>query len=1502
MIRVLPRGPRTPKEEEPDEALSPAETPPPKPVAPAPAKPATPKTSPPNMIMAAPIPTIQTVCAVPPAATVIPMEPVVEGRLEDDDDLFETISPDASPEAFQEGSEGEPPVGVAMVGLDDDDNGFEEISSEEEPYLSDSDTGIGMSTRATVALTALLKKLHLYDLLCMLHTSVDKIVQDTDLREVKEKDEEGTERTRLEVETGQAAHCTSEDLDKAAVCLDLLCRTYRKAHKEVPLRYLPAQSRFEAPQTPFDPYPALFRMFKENHLLEMMSLLASSPVSSSHTGVAFALREFLAVLLKTRPGMLFFLSDHEAANCLHRALLQEESGPVSMEDSVYHQVGVHLVYHLQTLQHVDSLLAYHSKGLALLSASLVLWFSRCLVKCIAQGRRVLYCGSRDGVRLWYAGGVKRELDDAEVVTCLHDLYTVLFSDVGRAAVVDVLAMHDNLDALVPFLRLTGDMDFDTRLCKSVCAGYATELLLLTVHNSDSAHLLKNYSDVLYQLSQQEMTPRLQELSAWIEPTRKLPSYTHESVTFLMGCVKKAAETAALLPPELVTALRILHDEEELKYKYVIMQIFANDGLSCFLTILQKISEEYLKPYHGPASLVGQQGAQVVATVKPVVNLLQFMLGYLISCRGTEFKDVTAVPVLLQTFTLLGMIPASSPLRSLALKVQVEIVETLLTYTQPHLSSAETEEALNKSLWTQMISEVLKYTLRAPYTFVTGLTVLSELLPLPLPLQIREAGPLSSDDLPKVVNSRKLWSAYLHSLSADIQEIVGTLSYSTCPTVQQLFRRVCIQLSDLAAPSASVVARALLDMLYSSLAEPPFPGSSPPVPMVDPHRTTIVGDDIRGTASLAAPATVLPPVPKLLPSSSTILVLLDQFCFLVSHGPFKVAVLHALKGSPKYGELFTYLLGLLNLSSDELSHIHTQECILSVVQALCDPDIALTPIEENLSGMSTTQLANSVPPKEQLQAICSTLVHHIGTASHSYSSVLLAVRVLVMLTEHDFGFFCIKTALEREPESLCLLLDRLSATFDKDNADSLSTLSACLELMWLLCVPEEEGPLGQLRSLRLGPGELASLINWKGKTHLECHPLLRLEKLLGECSREEEALESLLASIASQLEYLGRAASSSDREMLEPMLPAQDGLSAQFGLRTVYLLGEIDEERLSPSFWLAAAVDDSEQEPEQVEVDLASMMERTLPDFNLKSELEKLILSGEEEAGSSKSPLVNKRKLMLGAEAMEPTTKKPFIAPMRGRGFSRGGMGHTSRANDPFRSRPPNTSRPPSMHVDDFLALESHQHPLATGVAKRPIKEVVSVHGRGRSDVGGEVAVFDAGRPMPNRGGAGRFFSPPGLYGRREPSRMDGRDFGAPPFAMGGARSNSMVLRAIPAWSDGRGSSVVPKPLLGASNVVPLTGGPADPQQAFGRASLMEPRSSPRSRVGDPYGMAAMPGSSVGSDRFVRGIRGAMMPTHHAHWMDPRAKAMDSRFISTSIALRVRRDGSVLDRHPRAFTR
>lgn len=1597
---VLPRGPRTPKEEEPDEPESPAK---------------------PSL----------TVSAVPPAATVIPMEPIGDGLLEDDD-LYESITPDSSPEHFQAGFPEEAETTPAANIDDDDDNGFETISSEDEPYLSDGDNGMGMvevdyegedswnylstfdpfqcelsplryfkdpsltpyevekakkcgdtprdvseealkvfeslsafdgrehsdrwveamenaavhlsadalvelfenkkfeaaantllswveeglslkaalnqpqpaykvrhmkagirlatvlfltgeeivsklldravpekllvlfmapymslplklqivraldaatysragmqalftrkmkappdahvdinldniaddltevyeskmvesmtgyqillkllflkqSTRATVALTALLKKLHLYDLVCKLRATVDKIAQSTQLCEVKEKEPSGKEQTHLALDPGDCAQLGClEELDKAAISLDLLCRSYRKAGKEMaqPLRYLPAQSRFEAPQTPFDPYPALFKMFKENHLLEMLCVLASSPMSASHTGITSALRELLAELLKTCPGMLFLLSDHEAANCLHRALLQEESEMVGLEDSVCHQVGIHLVYHLQALKHIDSLMAFHSRG-----------------------------------------NLRRELDDGSVVSCLHDLYTIIFSDVGRAAVVDVLALDHNMDALVPFLKLTGDADFDLRLCKSVCTGYATELVLLTVRNSDSAQLLQNYSEIFHRLSQQEMPQRLQELAAWMEPTLKLPSYSHESVAYLMGCVKAAADSAASLPPVLITALRILQhlglppgdfrsgesdDEEELKYKYVIMQVFAHNGLSIFLTIMQKISEEFLKPWNGSASLVGLQGALMVAVLKPVVNLLQFMLGYLISCRGTEFKDVTAVPVIMQTYMVLGMVPQSSPSHLLAQKVCVEVIETLLTYTQPQLSPAETEEALNKSLWTQMVSEVLKFLMRGPCTFLTGLTVFSELLPLPLPLQIRE--PLRAEDLSKVVNSRKLWSAHLHSLSSEIQEIVGTLSYSTCPSVQQLLRRVCVQLSDLAAPSASVVARAVMDALYGSLVHPCY-GSS------------MAGEVVR------------PLTPQNWPPTPGTLSLLDQIAFMLTHAPFKMAMLHAIKSGGKYLDLFNYMLTLFNLSSDEPTHIQIQDCILTIIQTMCDTDYSLVPIEECLPGpvgsetcktngdekpdlsQALKRLVNALPSKDLLNTICSSLVQHLTNSAHSYTTVLLALRILIMLTEHDFGFYAVKTALDKEELSLWFLFERLSTSFSKDSSDFLSTLSASVELVRTL--GSVEGGivcLGPLRTLRLSAAEVAAHLAWGRRQDKEPHPLLRLEKMLVDYSGEEVALESLLNNIANQVEFLGSAAATSEKEIAEPVLPAQDGLTAQFASRTVYVLGEIDEERLNPSFWLAPIIEDAVQEPDQVVVDLVSLVECTLPEFNLKSELEKLVLPGNEGVDGSKSSLGGKRKsqMLMGPDGTEPSTKKPFIAPMRGRGLSRASMGHQSRANDPFRSRPPNTSRPPSMHVDDFLALESHQHPLAAGAKRPAVKEVPSTHGCGRGDSSGGPT-FDTSRPAPSRGSSARFFSPPSLYGRREMSRMDGRDFGSP-FGLGTARSSSMVPRAIPTWSESRVASAVPKNMLVSSNVVPLTAGPSD-TQSFGR--------------------------------------------------------------------------------------
>ena len=56
-------------------------------------------------------------------------------------------------------------------------------------------------------------------------------------------------------------------------------------------------------------------------------------------------------------------------------------------------------------------------------------------------------------------------------------------------------------------------------------------------------------------------------------------------------------------------------------------------------------------------------------------------------------------------------------------------------------NASSPLALSESLWTKTLKELLKYTIKAPYTYLSGLLILSEMLPLPLPIQTREVRPL-----------------------------------------------------------------------------------------------------------------------------------------------------------------------------------------------------------------------------------------------------------------------------------------------------------------------------------------------------------------------------------------------------------------------------------------------------------------------------------------------------------------------------------------------------------------------------------------------------------------------------------------------------------------------------------------------------------------------------------------------------------------------------------------
>ena len=84
-----------------------------------------------------------------------------------------------------------------------------------------------------------------------------------------------------------------------------------------------------------------------------------------------------------------------------------------------------------------------------------------------------------------------------------------------------------------------------------------------------------------------------------------------------------------------------------------------------------------------------------------------------------------------------MCSVSGSLSSIAQKIQNEIVDVLMAFTRPMLQTTDTEEAINNSVWLLMLKELLQYTMSQPQFFLGGLSLLSELLPIPLPINTLE---------------------------------------------------------------------------------------------------------------------------------------------------------------------------------------------------------------------------------------------------------------------------------------------------------------------------------------------------------------------------------------------------------------------------------------------------------------------------------------------------------------------------------------------------------------------------------------------------------------------------------------------------------------------------------------------------------------------------------------------------------------------------------------------
>ncbi|XP_019867996.2 protein virilizer isoform X2 [Aethina tumida] len=1065
--------------------------------------------------------------------------------------------------------------------------------------------------RLKFALNSILKKMNLYEILHKMHCIISKIRNITN-------------------------DISAEDINLITKILDQILQYYHNGPFVLsqPKRFLPVSSQFEIIRTESD--NILINYFKMFNLLECFLFLLVHPNTLNLPAIKTPIFEVLSLMLQSSHGLEYLSSKHETINVLLKCLLKsdEELQYTLAEpsfESKSHYLGLNIAYKLQALYHIE---------------------------CLS------HIGKKYGL----------DCDSPEILDELHGLLCLTFSPVGKICCSSVLGMDDNIRSLLQFLDILHNKEkldnYLPRLKKSSGVAYIVDLVSIAIISTSNIKLMEKFSKTILNIVNQQdlfednISAKLNEIRLYLSPFENINTVSYENISPYLDNIEKLIENVTFYPGSLITSLRVIeylgiskftnkcpiisennpNNYIELKYKHVILQLYSLDGTTILTKLLQKISEHYEQPSLFTAIFASGHGSQIINIVQPCIKLLKEMLSYVIQCQNMNFKDLTAIPILLQTYNLLNSFPATAAGYLAAQEVKTEIINTLLVYTQPFSDQVLEKDSLNKSLWTQMCGEIIKFITSAPYNFVSGLLVFSEMLPLPLPIQTGDD--LTTDEISWSINLRKLWSAHLHLHSNSIQEMIQRLCISTQPQLLNLLRRICAQIADLAANSATMIARGILDIVYEAL---------------------IPKEDM-----------------KMGPCNSHVARVLNFLACLVTHNTIKCAILHLIhtnscvtsKPDDKYTALIPAFAQVLKNNCNTNSHIQAQECIISVIQSFCDIELTLLQCENS----PDVCLANALPIKEHLVTYVTMLLDHLS-ADNSFVTYLPLVRTLLLLTEHDYGLFHLREQALKRNDLFLTILTKLANNFSISNAECLSTLSTLLEFLRICIVIEDENVSSGYspRTIKFTPDEIKSLIGWNSSSEEQPsnHPLLMLTDILKKSTEDDNSFETLLDSVETIIKLIESSQMETSKESYtEVVLPIPDTLLSQFCKRTIFSSTEACDERLTARFWLAAPSDEVETGLENVTCDLLEICRQHLPtDYNIIKEIEKLCRVSRIGNDEDKEKLADDQKRKL---------KKPLVPPVRARGFTRA----VQQRPDLFRSRPPNTSRPPSLHVDDFVALET----------------------------------------------------------------------------------------------------------------------------------------------------------------------------------------------------------------------
>lgn len=649
--------------------------------------------------------------------------------------------------------------------------------------------------------------------------------------------------------------------------------------------------------------------------------------------------------------------------------------------------------------------------------------------------------------------------EERLIENFHALYSLAVADnqIGRNFVIETITMNSNIITILKQIEqekkilslkpaqanpandsTTNDAD-GMVYKKPPILSYAIDLIDLTVRfATTNLDYLKQHGTVLLnlvksheQFDDSNISQTLQETAIFLKPLQMPNVFSYDNILPLCEVIKRNLEFITTFPGDLIMALRIIRHlaipdtttfnagsdfadtfgdasatnkfklpqeqhQVELKHKFVILQFYSTDGCSTCVQILEKLTAYFAQPAVHVATLGATQGQLLTQILLPTIQILRKMLTYVIDCRNTEFKDLTAIEPLLKTYTLVSYVPGQSISANDAQKIQNEIIGTLMAYTQPTPIEGVDTESVHKSLWTQMIGELCKYLMSGPYTILPGLTILTQLLPVPLPVLTKRA--LTATEQNRLITERQLWSAHLHPQSIEISELIQALCVSSYTPLLDLLSRVLGQLSDLAPNMALLVAKAVADLLL-------IDGSSSMQPTNVPNGSGSTTPQSNMAATVQSPTTgSTNPINSTQSQTQLILTyvnpltkrILGFLSNILCYAPIKAAFLSIMHGK-FYEQLLKILAVKANvIPSNLLSTLNQeQEYVLMIFHTIMNADISLV-------GHYDFGIHNKATTKECLNGIITSTLDWYFNADDllTTNSCHLALKTMTLLSNYE----------------------------------------------------------------------------------------------------------------------------------------------------------------------------------------------------------------------------------------------------------------------------------------------------------------------------------------------------------------------------------------------------------------------------------------------------------------------------------------------------------------------